>query len=182
MGLLRSFGLGGEVAVVYVTFAHQVGDGFTAGVDGKFGKVDGVGTHVGYQSGFVQTLRHHHGLCHGEAQFAGSLLLQGRGGERGCGSFLQRTGSDVADGKRGCFTALQQFPGFCLCLKPVRQFGFHFHCFAVSVRNEEYGGNTVGCFGLECMYLAFALYNETDGYGLYTACRKGRFHFLPQYR
>ena len=37
------------------------------GVDGKFGKVDGVGTHVGYQSGFVQTLRHHHGLCHGEA-------------------------------------------------------------------------------------------------------------------
>ena len=36
-------GLGGEVAVVYVTFAHQVGDGFTAGVDGKFGKVDGVG-------------------------------------------------------------------------------------------------------------------------------------------
>lgn len=79
-------------------------------------------------------------------------------------------------------TALQQFPGFCLCLKPVRQFGFHFHCFAVSVRNEEYGGNTVGCFGLECMYLAFALYNETDGYGLYTACRKGRFHFLPQYR
>lgn len=64
----------------------------------------------------------------------------------------------------------------------MRQFGFHFHCFAVSVRNEEYGGNTVGCFGLECMYLAFALYNETDGYGLYTACRKGRFHFLPQYR
>ena len=64
VGLLRSFGLGGEVAVVYVTFAHQVGDGFTAGVDGKFGKVDGVGTHIGYLSRFVQPLGYHHGLCY----------------------------------------------------------------------------------------------------------------------
>ena len=168
-------------SVVYITFAHQVGDGFTAGVDGKLGKVDGVGTHIGYQSRFVQTLRHHHGLCHGESQFAGSLLLQGRGGEGGGRTFLQRTGGDVVDGKCGRFAAFQQFSGFCLCLEAVCQFGFHFHRFAVGVRNEEYGGNTVGCFTPECVYLAFALHDEADGYGLYTACRKGGFHFLPQY-
>ena len=50
------------------------------GIDRKIGR---VGTHVGDITRFIQTLGHHHGLLHTEAQARTGSLLQ-RGGNKRC--------------------------------------------------------------------------------------------------
>ena len=181
MSLLCTLGLGGEVARVQVAFTHLGGDGLAGGVDGQFGEVHRVGTHVGDVSRFVEALCHHHRLCHGEAQLAGGLLLEGRGGEGGGGAFLQRARGDVADGEGGVLAAFQEAACLFLGLEAVLQFGLHLHRLAVGVGYGEDGCHAVGRFAVEGLYLAFALGDEAYGHRLYAAGREGGLHLAPQH-
>ena len=64
VSLLSAFGFGGEMTRIYIALSHHVGNDRFAAVDRQFGQVDGVGTHIGYLSRFVQPLGYHHGLCY----------------------------------------------------------------------------------------------------------------------
>ena len=79
------------------------------------GDARGVGTHVGDQTdapsspefdAFVEPLREHHRLLHGEAQLARRFLLQLAGGERRNGVTLLFLGDDGFDVECRAFQAL----------------------------------------------------------------------------
>ena len=84
MGLLRSLGGGVILAYLAIVLAIEFMYLILRSLDAQAGEVDRVGTHIGNLSVFIEMLCHHHGLRHGESEFAGRLLLEGRGGEGRC--------------------------------------------------------------------------------------------------
>ena len=53
--------------------------------EGKSGEICRVGSHISDQTSLIKCLSHSHCDAHGETEFASSLLLKCRRGERGCG-------------------------------------------------------------------------------------------------
>ncbi len=69
--------MGMILTCLVVFLAPCIHDFLFAGVKAQGREVYGVGTHVCYLSVLVEVLGEHHGLRHGEPEFAGRLLLQG---------------------------------------------------------------------------------------------------------
>ena len=178
--LLRAFGLGGKVAGADVAVAHQLDDGLAAAAQGEVREVDRVRTHVGDHTGFIQALRHHHGLCHGEAQLAGRLLLQGGGGERSRRALAQGARSDVADGESGRLAQFQEFEGLLFLLETMGQFGLQLDGLAVDAGHEEYSRDAIGGLCLEGVDFTLALHDETHGHGLHTSGGQCGLDLAPQ--
>ena len=169
------------VAWTAVFLAVGLDDFLLAGVDAEAGEVDRVGTHIRDLSALVEPLGHHHRLAHGEAQLAGCLLLQRRGGEGRCRRALQRLLLHVADDKLCRLALLQESQHLVVRLQTGIQLGLHFRDRPVGVGQTEDGVHTVEGFALESLYLALALHDEADGHALHTSGREGRLHLAPQH-
>ena len=79
-----------------------------AGIGAEGREVYAISTHVGDASALIESLRYHHGLAYSEAQLAGSLLLEGRGGEWRGRHTLGRLLGDSLYRELGVLTLLQE--------------------------------------------------------------------------
>jgi hypothetical protein len=96
---------------MYITLTHQRKNGIPACRQGQFRKIYRVGTHVSNQSAFVQTLRNHHGLCHGIPKLTGSFLLECGSGKRRCRRLFNRPCSNIFYFKGSILTFLKETLG-----------------------------------------------------------------------
>ena len=76
---------------------------------------------------------------------------------------------------------LQELNGIFLMRKTMVQFAFE-HRGITRIHSDEIGKNAIRRRCTEVLYLAFFLYNKTNGNTLYTTGRKTCRHFLPKYR
>src|SRR5690606_20600150 len=88
--------------------AELAGNG-VAGLLYAFGRhLDSVGTHIGDQTAFIETLGDLHGPGRRKTEAAGSVLLQGRSGERGVWVAFGRLFLDADDPEFAGFDRLLQ--------------------------------------------------------------------------
>ena len=113
------------LAYLAVFLTVELGDLLLAGIDTQTRQVHGVRTHIGNLSVFIQVLGNHHRLTHGEAQFTGSLLLQGRSGEGRCRGTLQRLLADRLYGIGGIDALLQELLHLLVGLQALCQRGLY---------------------------------------------------------
>ena len=179
--LLRTLALGVVVAQVVVTFAILLGDGLARGRERHVAEVKRVGTHVGDEPRFIQSLSHHHGLRHGESQLAGRLLLQRRGGEGRRGRLLHRALCGVFDRERclGILTRTKEGFGLVAILQLTVQFGLEQR---LSVGQQERGHNAKRRLGHEPRNLALPLHDQSHSHRLHTSGRQRRLDLAPQHR
>ena len=144
-------------------------------------QVDAVGTHVGDTSAFVESLCYHHGLAYGEAQFAGSLLLQCRSSERRRRSALQWLLAHCVDGKLCVHALLEEGINFFLGFEVLVELSLYFGCVAALIDEGKDGIHTEVWLTLEFLYLSLTFYDEANCNTLHTAGRKGRFHLTPKH-
>ena len=179
MGLLGSLRTGVILAYLRIFLAIEFADLLFRSIDTQAGEVDRVGTHVGNLSVFIQVLRYHHRLTDSKAQFAGSLLLQGTGGEGGSRCTLQRFFADAADGE-GCFLALLQQPIYLLVsLQTLGQCGTHLTLRTVGIGDAKDGTDAIVRLAPELLNLTFTLHDEAYGNALHTTSRQGGLHLAP---
>ena len=181
VSFLSTLRTGVILAHLAVFLTIELGNLLLAGVDTQAREVDGVRTHIGNLSVFIQVLSHHHGLTDGKAQFAGSFLLQGRGGERGSGSTLHGLFhygfNDV-----GClFAFLQELLDLFVGLHALGQRSLHFRLRTVRIGNGKNTIDAIVGLAVEILDFAFAFDNQSYCHTLYAACRKRRLHLTPQY-
>ena len=169
MCFLCTLGVGGVVAWLAVFLAIDVDNLFLAGVDAKLGEVYRVCTHIGDASVLIQMLCHHHGLRHGEAQFAGGFLLQGRGGEWRCRSALEWLLAHGRDGELGVFAFVEECQCLFMRLEACVEFRLDFRDGAVGIVEREDGVHPEERFTVEVLYFAFAFDDESHGHALHTS-------------
>ena len=179
--LLCALGIGVKLARLAVLLAPELCDFLLARVDAQRGEVHRVGTHIGDASVFIQVLCHHHGLRHGESQFAGSLLLQGRGGEWRCWRALERFFCHAADGEVGFLAFVQKRLHLVVGGETLVQFGLHFCHRPIFCAYAKNGIHTVIRFAFKPLYFSFPFHNQSHGNALHATCRQGRFHLAPQH-
>ena len=129
----------------------------------------------------VKMLSHHHGLTHREAQFAGSFLLKGTGGEGRCGVALLRFLLNILYHKLALLADLQESQHFVVCLEAGVELSLHLTLRTIGIRQSEDGADTVVGLTLEVLDLAFTLNDESNGNALYTTGRQGGFHLSPKH-
>ncbi len=154
-----------------------VGAGFLA----KGREVDTVRTHVSDASALIESLRHHHRLTDGEAQFAGGLLLQGRCRERRSRHTLERFLAYRLYGEGGILAFLQESVRLFLRLEPLVEFGFYLVDITVVVILGEDGTDAEVRFAVEFLNLPLALNDESNSHTLYTPGRESWLHLSPQH-
>ncbi|MNC18922.1 hypothetical protein D3C75_668430 [compost metagenome] len=153
-------------------------------VEGIGGKIGRVGTHVGDVAGLVETLGHHHGLLHPEAQTVARRLLQGGGDER-CGRLARsRLVLSLGHLVGGSLQRLDRSHGL--------RFGDRLEGFAALAGDlETHLGTAIGgqvgvhvpvLFGNEGADLALAIHHQLRRHRLYTAGGQAAGDLGPQQR
>ena len=194
VGVLSArLGLEYVVLAVIILASVAAADKSGGGVHSLVGKPQGVGTHIGNQTGgafpchvhaFIQLLGDHHGLFRREAQLPGRLLLQGGGGKGRCGIALllrffdvgnvEFLPVDVADHRKGLFFIFQ-LP--LLFLAPVagdKGAGLA-HAVQGHVQRPVF-------LWLERADFVFPVNHQPGGDGLDTACGQTPPNLFPQQR
>ncbi|MNZ47604.1 hypothetical protein D3C78_653240 [compost metagenome] len=187
-GLVRF--LGAFLARIEVRLGRQVFlaelavDEATHHVDGVGREVGRVGTHIGDVAGLVETLGHHHGLLHPEAQTVARRLLQGGGDER-CGRLARsRLVLSLGHLVGGSLQRLDRSHGL--------RFGDRLEGFAALAGDlETHLGTAIGgqvgvhvpvLFGDEGADLALAIHHQLRRHRLHTAGGQAAGDLGPQQR
>ena len=163
-----------------ITFAVLLSDGLARGRERHVAEVKRVGTHVGDEPRFIQSLSHHHGLRHGETQLAGRLLLQRRGGEGRRRRLLHWALRRVFDRERclGILTRAEEGLGLVAILQPTVQLGLEQR---LPVGQQERGHNAKRRLGHEPRNLALPLHDQSHSHRLHTSGRQRRLNLAPQH-
>ena len=197
MSFLRVFGLTaiGPLLCGQVIPSKLLPNRIAAGGNCFRRHADAISPHIGDQTccfaidikPFIQFLRQPHGALRTIAKFSGSLLLQGRGGERGCGIAQGRLCFDTANGKVSGFQCtFGNLGGFLVDDgKPVQ-------LLAVKVGQTSDQGGIVSSpeinldgpvfAWLECLYLNLPLTDQAKRHGLHPSCRLSPRQLAPKHR
>ena len=147
-------------------------------------QVGGVGTHISDVAGFVQTLGHHHGFLHTEAQAVARGLLQGGGDERrrwlAAGRFVFALDDAVAGG----FEFLQRSHGlgFVQRLEGLAFFAGHFKAHVGTLGGAQVSVDFPIFFGVERTDLALTLHHQLYRDRLHTTGGQATGDLGPQQR
>ncbi len=145
--------------------------------NGKRGQVERVGTHIGYETGLVETLGHHHGLRYGEPEFTGCFLLQGGGGEWRGGGFAEGTHVYVSHLKPRAGAVIEKSLGLFLGGEALGKL-----CAQLSaVVGGEQACDAEIRLAFECLDFVFALHGETHCYRLHAARGQRRLYLAPEH-
>ena len=142
-------------------------------------QVHGIRTHIGNQSGFIQTLREHHRLRDRVTQLAGGLLLQGRSGKRRRRRFPYRLLRNLIDRERRLITCLQKSPCLLLVFQAAVQLRFQQ---GRAIGQDKGRHHPVSGLRHEIVDLALAFHDQTNGDRLHTSRRQRRLDPTPQDR
>jgi len=133
-------------------------------------QVGGVSTHISDVAGFVQTLGHHHGFLHAEAQAVARGLLQGGGDER-CRRFAAgRLVFALDDAVAGGLELFQRGHGLSF-VQRLEGFTFlagHFKAHVVALGSAQVGVDFPILFRVERTDLTLTLHHQLDRYRLHT--------------
>ena len=196
VGLLGVLGLGAIDARLlgHIVLAVDAGDDHPGLVQGLGRGLDAVGPHVGDQAdglaadvhALIELLGGLHGALSREAELAGSLLLQGRGGEGRCRRALGRLLLHRGDGEAGGLDGgLGGFGGGLVAQVELGQ--------ALGLMLDQAGhegvapGRHVGVdrpvfLGLEPLDLELAVDDQAQGHRLHPAGRARTRQLAPQHR
>ena len=177
VGLLRTFGMGLELARVGILRAEVVQDELLGGAERQRGQVGGVRTHVGDQTALVEGLGEAHRQADRETELARCLLLQGGRGEwrRGVADgVLLLDGSDAvgradAVGQEGARLLRRLETG----VQHPLDFG--------ALRQEGTFHTIIRCIG-EGDDLFLTVHDEPERDGLHAAGGQAPAHLAPQDR
>ena len=178
MRFLSSFGFCGILTCMYIALTHQRKNGIPACRQGQFRKIYRVGTHVSNQSAFVQTLRNHHGLCHGIPKLTGSFLLECGSGKRRCRRLFNRPCSNIFYFKGSILTFLKETLCLFFCFESFPERSTNHRPFCVL----KYSNYFIRSFTSKRIDFTLALYNQTYGNRLYSSSRKSWLDFTPEHR
>ncbi len=178
--LLSPFRLSGILTHLMVLLAVLLHDLAFCRTDGQTRQVHRVGTHVGDLPRFIESLRHHHGLPHGEAQLARCFLLQGGSCERGGRCFLCRSRIDLIDGERGSFQFLQQSQCLLFGFESLVILRLDLVQLSLILFRED-GHDAVRGFRLELLDLPFPLHDQSHRDRLYPSRGERRFNLSPEH-
>ena len=147
-------------------------------------EVGGVGTHISDVAGFIQTLGHHHGLLHAEAQAIARGLLQGGGDVRrrrlAAGRFVFAFDDAVAGG----LELLQRGHGllFIQRLEGLAVLAGHFKFDVGAFAAGQIRMDLPVLFRVEGADFFLALHHQLHGNRLHPASRQATGDLLPQQR
>ena len=179
VGLLGALAGGVVLAYLEVLLAQRGLNLVAYGSQGQVGEVERVGTHVGDESRLIERLGHAHRLRHREAQLAGGLLLQGRGGERRGRRLLHWLHGHCSHREAGRAAGLEKGHSLVVRLETRVQLGRHTGLAALGLHRA---GDAVVGLALEVAYLLLALGDEPHRHTLHAPGRQGRLYLLPQHR
>ncbi|MDT4813196.1 hypothetical protein FQZ97_461700 [compost metagenome] len=153
-------------------------------VDGVGRQVGRVGTHVGDVAGLVETLGHHHGLLHAEAEAVARRLLQGGGNERRRGAAGSRLVLALGDAVGGRLELLQGSHGlgFVERLERLALLAHHFEAGLLALRRAEVGVHFPVFFRHEGTDFLLALDHQLHRHRLHAAGGEAAGDLLPQQR
>ncbi|MCY1518680.1 hypothetical protein D9M68_534030 [compost metagenome] len=187
-GLVRF--LGAFLARIEVRLGRQVFlaelavDEATHHVDGVGREVGRVGTHIGDVAGLVETLGHHHGLLHAEAEAVARRLLQGGGNEgRGRttgGRFVLALGDRI--GRRLELLQGRHGLGFVQRLEGLAILASHLEAHLGALGGAEVSVHFPVLFRHEGADLALALHHQLHRHRLHTAGGQAAGDLLPEQR
>ncbi len=160
-----------------VAFAHLAGDFRRYGGYGFLAEVDGVGTHVGYVTGFIEPLCHHHGLRHCESEAPRGFLLESGRGEWGRRSFGVGFHCHIGHTEVCSGTSHEQSAAVFFRGQAVGKLGVE----CSPVAGGESGSHSPIRFADKSFYLLLTFHDETHGHALDASGRQCRLDFLPQH-
>ena len=169
--LLRQVGLAEFVFNISTRHRHRV-----------LRQVGGVRTHIGDVASLVQTLGHHHGLLHPEAQAVARGLLQGGGDERRRRLAAGRFVFTLDDAVAGSLELLQRGHGlgFVQRFEGLAFLTGHFKAHVGALGSAEVGVDFPVFFRDERTDLALTLNHQLDRYRLHTAGGQATGDLRPQ--
>ena len=173
-------------------FAIAVFDILSSGSGCFVRQTQGVGTHIGNQTGqakfaaqintFIQFLRYTHGTARHHIEFSGGFLLQCGGGKRRCSRFFLFALLDRRYLKRLTGHIIYYFTGLFLVFQPYFSI-----CFAVIARREHpICRRAQGClnrpifFRLKGTDFIFTVYDQASCNRLHAASRQAPLNLAPQ--
>ena len=147
-------------------------------------QVGRVGTHVGDVAGLVETLGHHHGLLHPEAQAVARRLLQGGSDERRRGSAGGRPVLALGDaiGRRLELFQGRHGLGFVERLEGLALLTGNLEAHVGALGGTEVGMHLPVLFRDEGADLAFALHHQLHRHRLHAAGGQPAGNLLPEQR
>ena len=166
---LRVFFAGVLVRVLrQVFFAKVIADIVANHAHRILTQVSGVGTHVGDVARFIQTLRHHHGFLHAEAQTRAGRLLQRGGNKRRARLAAGRLVFTLQHAIAGFFQQADRSHSFVAVNRTERLVALmgHFQRQGIAARRGGAGVNFPEFFRHKRFNFAFAFNDQTYRYRL----------------
>ncbi|MNZ46308.1 hypothetical protein D3C78_639860 [compost metagenome] len=153
-------------------------------IDGVGRQVGRVGTHIGDVAGLVETLGHHHGLLHTEAETIARRLLQGRSDEGGRGLAGSRLVFALGDAVGGRLELLQGSHGlgFVERFERFALLADDFEARFFALRRAEIGVHFPVLFRNEGADFLLALDHQFHRYRLHPAGGQAAGDLLPEQR
>ena len=185
MRFLRVFFAGVLVrAIRQIFFAKFVADVAANHVQRVLTQVGGVGTHIGDVPCLIESLSHHHGLFHAEAQTGAGRLLQGGGDERRARLAAGRLIFTLQYAVAGFFQQRYRRHGLIAADRTERLIVLmgHLQRQGVTARRGGAGVDFPVLFRDERFNFTFTLHHQADRDGLHAPGRKTTGDFFPQQR
>ena len=185
MRFLRVFFAGVLVSALrQIFFAKVVADITANHVQRVLTQVGGVGTHIGDVPCLIESLSHHHGLFHAEAQTGAGRLLQGGGDERRARLAAGRLVFPLQYAVAGFFQQRYRRHGLITADRTERLIVFmgHLQRQRVAAWRGGAGINFPVLFRDERFDFTLTLHHQADRDGLHAPGRKTTGNFFPQQR